>query len=154
VRVRFEIDVQSSAASFAPSRFEGENLGVLHPTVSVSSGADKVAVSVSNDRADVRVGRSQADGFARQFKSAVKNSFVGGVSGHSGRNLTRIFGLCRVFTTKAKPLRDLKKGREGRKEKLSAYLFRAGKLLYESSSISATAAPLRPLGPRRTGAIE
>ena len=41
----------------------------------------------------------------------------------------------------------------GQKATASRYVRRGGKLRYESPSISATAAPLRPLGPRRRGAI-
>ena len=55
--VRLEIDIDSSATRFVAGGFERENLGVLHAAVSVASGSDHIAVSVSDDRANVRIGR-------------------------------------------------------------------------------------------------
>ena len=82
VRVRFEIDVESSAACFVAGCFEGENLGMLHAAVGVGSGSDDVAVNVCDYRADVGIGRGETQSFTREFQSAVQELFVCGLVGH------------------------------------------------------------------------
>ena len=59
--VRFQVDVERSPASFHSSLFEGKNLGVFYAVVGVRARSENVAVSVSNDGSDVRIGRSQPD---------------------------------------------------------------------------------------------
>ena len=84
MRVRFEVDVEGSAASLAAGRFQSEDLSVLHAGVGIGSGANDVAVGVGDDGADVGIRRSEADALAGQFQRPVEKLFVGGVSGHAG----------------------------------------------------------------------
>ena len=79
MRVRFEIDVERSAAGFFAGRFQREDLGVLDAIVGVGSGADDVALSIGDHCADAGIGRRQADALARQFECVVKELFVGEV---------------------------------------------------------------------------
>ena len=92
--MRFEVDVKRCPARFLARCFESEDLGVLHATIRVASAAHDVALSISDDRADVRIGRGQSQTLAREFQRAVKKRFVGEVRRHPGRNLTRASGLC------------------------------------------------------------
>ena len=80
--VGFEVDVERAAAGFAAGGFESEDFGVLDTSVGIRSRADDVALGVGNDRADIRVGRSESDALARKFKCAAKKFVVGG-DGHS-----------------------------------------------------------------------
>ena len=64
IRVRFEIDVEGSAARFHASLFERENLGVLYAVIGMRAASQNIAVGVGNDRSNVWIGRSEADALA------------------------------------------------------------------------------------------
>ena len=74
--VRFEVDVESCAASFGAGSFQSEDLSVLHARVCVGSGANDVAVRVGDHRADVGIRRGQADALLCEFECSVQKRFV------------------------------------------------------------------------------
>ena len=83
MRMRFEIDVERSPARFIACCFERKNLRVLRARVSVGSLADNLAMGIGDQRADVRIGRGQANSCARQFQRALKQLIVLRMDGHS-----------------------------------------------------------------------
>ena len=88
MRVGFEIDVERSAVRLLAGSFEREDFGMLHARVSVSSVTDDIAIGIGDDCAHVRIRRGLAGGGASEFKGAVQELLVNGLSGHSGMNLT------------------------------------------------------------------
>ncbi len=65
VRVWFEINVQRSPASLAPSALERAHLSVLYAVVGVDSRPHDAASPVDDDRTNVGIGRRQSDALAR-----------------------------------------------------------------------------------------
>src|SRR5579862_8745529 len=90
--VGLKVDIERGSTSFRTGRFEGKNFGMLHAVVGVGSGSDYGPLSICDHGAYIRIGRGQAQAFARQLQSALDELIVGGVSRHSGRNLTRSRG--------------------------------------------------------------
>lgn len=87
MRVRFEIDIKRPAARLRARGFESEHLRVFQAAVGIYSCTDLVAMRVGNHSADIRIGGSETDPLAREFESAVKKLFVGGVGGHVGKEI-------------------------------------------------------------------
>jgi hypothetical protein len=81
--VRFEIDVERSAAGFGAGMFKGANLGVFQSVVGVSAGSGDVAICIDDDRTNVRVRRGESDALARKVKRAPKKLLVADVAGHT-----------------------------------------------------------------------
>lgn len=99
--VRFEVDVERSAAGFRTGCFKGENFRVLHARVGVGSGANDGAVCIGDDGSDVGIGRREADAGAGEFECVMEKlifvgviveGVIGGVSGHSGRGYHEVRG--------------------------------------------------------------
>ena len=57
MRMRFEIDIECSAASFAAGLLKRQNFGVLSVIVGVNPRARDLSVRINNDRSDVGIGR-------------------------------------------------------------------------------------------------
>ena len=57
MRMRFEIDIERSAASFAAGLLKRENFGVLSAIVGVNPGSLRFSVRINNDRSDIGIGR-------------------------------------------------------------------------------------------------
>ena len=78
MRVRFEVDIECSAASLAAGRFQSEHFGMLHAGVGVGAGARDVSLRVNDYRSDMGIRRCQADALAGEVEGALQELFVGG----------------------------------------------------------------------------
>src|SRR5579883_1580848 len=125
-----EIDIQGRAPGARAGLLEGEYLGVLKAVVNVRAGADDLAVLGYDHCAHVGVGRGQPDASPGEFKRLAEEVLVVIARGHGSIPGSRLqFEACGAR---------------------NQYLL-GPNVLRESPPGSAT--PLRPLGPRRTGAI-
>jgi len=124
MRARFQIDVQRRAAGLLCSLLDRQNLGMVNAIVGVTPGANDVVMCVYQNGPDAWIGRSQTDSLSCQFERLAKKAFVS--LGKSSQEVIVV-------------------------DRSARYCLRGEKNPYDSSSGSATAAPLRPLGQRTTG---
>ena len=162
MRMRFEIDVERAAAGSFTRGLEGLDFGVILASVAVGSSADDLAAAIGDDRADVGIGSGESVSGACEFEGAVEemSSAFAGIE----RNIS-CFGKIALaadgrWALGARlPDSGLLSGRRkccmGASRRIRVQddgLVRTflsserGKLRLESSSMSATAAPLRPFG--------
>src|SRR5207253_10295897 len=131
MRTGLEIEVQDRAPSFVAALLESDDFRVFDSIIGVRAAPNYISSRIDDHSANVGVGRCQADSHACQLKSTAKKRLIGlGQSSHRDTGARR-----RDSTICDKRF----------------YCLRGGKKKSSPSSGSATAAPLRPLGPRRTG---
>jgi hypothetical protein len=80
MRVRFEVDVESSAARSFACRLQRDDLRVLHARVRVSSGSGNDTLRIRNHRADVWIRRGETYSFARKVERTAEQLLVSDVT--------------------------------------------------------------------------
>jgi hypothetical protein len=76
MRTRFQVDIESCAASFFSGLFDGKDFCMLQAVVRVAASADDCPLRVHKNSSDAWIGRGQSDTLPSQIEGSAEEEFV------------------------------------------------------------------------------